>query len=76
MYCRVPQNDMSQYPSYYVDPVFKKQKQEEMVESNEIAKMAHIPIKAARVDQTCSVLHDDLVRFVYRFSLFLCICMY
>lgn len=53
---------MSQYPSYYVEPIYKKEKQKEMIENNELSKMTHIPIKAAKIDQTCSIMHDDLIR--------------
>lgn len=52
---------MSVYSSHFVDPVFKKQKQAEMFESGEAHKMAHIPIKPARNNDSSSVFHDDLV---------------
>lgn len=52
---------MSQYGQHFVDPVFKKEKQFEMVETGEASKMMHIPIKAARNNDSCSVFHDDRV---------------
>lgn len=50
---------MSVYNPHFVDPVYKKQKQAEMERSGEAAKMAHIPIKAALNNETCSVFHDE-----------------
>lgn len=60
---RTPQNDMSQYPSYYIEPVFRKEKQNKLEDEGEISKIAHIPIRAAKVDQTCSIMHDDHIRY-------------
>lgn len=48
---------MSQYAPHFVDPVFKKQKQAELFETAEAARMAHLPIKAARNNDTTSVFH-------------------
>lgn len=53
---------MSQYPTYYIKPVFKKEQQTELENEGEISKIAHVPIRAALVDQTCSILHDDQIR--------------
>lgn len=55
---------MSQYPSYYVQPIYRKEDQEQMRESGEIQKLAHIPTKAAFNDQTCSQYHNTLVKYV------------
>jgi len=55
------------YGPQFVEPVFKKEKQESMYESGEIENVLHLPVKAARVDATCSVFHDDLVRQVRMF---------
>lgn len=52
---------MSQYGPQFVEPVFKKHKLAALEESGEISKIAHVPIKAARNNDSCSVLHDDLV---------------
>ena len=52
---------MSVYSSHFVDPVFKKKKQEELFEAGEAAKMAHVPIKAARHNDSSSIFHDDLL---------------
>ncbi|XP_023702410.1 28S ribosomal protein S7, mitochondrial isoform X3 [Cryptotermes secundus] len=43
-------------------PIYKKEQQESMYESGEVENILHVPVKAARVDATCSVFHDDLVR--------------
>lgn len=59
---RTCQHEMSQYASFYVEPIYKKEKLEKMKETNEFGKMVHIPIKAAKVDQTCSIMHDDDIR--------------
>lgn len=50
---------MSQYSSHFVEPVFKKQKQAELYETGEAVNMSHLPIKAARNNDTASVFHDD-----------------
>jgi hypothetical protein len=55
-------NAYSMYSPQFVEPVFKKEKQESMYESGEIKDILHVPVKAPRVDATCSVFHDDLVR--------------
>lgn len=53
---------MSQYPSYYIKPIYKQETQEEMYKSGEGQKLAHIPVRAALNDQTCSVFHDELLK--------------
>lgn len=55
---------MSQYPNYYIDPVFKKEKQNELIEEGEFNKLTHVPIRAAKVDQTCSLMYDEKIRYV------------
>ncbi|KDR12187.1 28S ribosomal protein S7, mitochondrial [Zootermopsis nevadensis] len=55
-------NAYSMYGPQFVEPVYKKDKQESMYESGEIENILHVPVKAARVDATCSVFHDELVR--------------
>lgn len=52
---------MSQYGPQFVDPVFKKETIAALEESGEIVKIAHVPVKAARNNDSCSVFHDDLV---------------
>jgi hypothetical protein len=49
------------YGPQFVEPIYKKE-QQSMYESGEIENMLHMPVKAARIDATCSVFHDDLVR--------------
>jgi hypothetical protein len=50
------------YGPQFVEPIYKKEQQKSMYESGEIENMLHVPVKAARVDATCSVYHDDHVR--------------
>lgn len=67
---------MSQYASHFVDPVFKKKKQAELFETAEAARMAHLPIKAARNNDSTSVFHgwrfllmvfnDLLIKILFR----------
>lgn len=52
---------MSQYGPHFVQPVFKPEKQEALIESGEAQKFAHVPIKAARNNDTASVFHDDIL---------------
>lgn len=59
-----PQNGMSQYPSYYIPPVYSKELQTALIKNGEVNKLAHIPIKAALIDQTCSTIHDPAVKYV------------
>lgn len=55
-------NSYSMYGPQFVEPIFKKEKQESMYESGEVENILHLPVKAARADATCSVFHDDVVR--------------
>lgn len=50
---------MSVYHQHFVPPVYKKQKQAELFETGEAAKLAHLPILPARNIDSCSVFHDD-----------------
>ncbi|XP_067005734.1 small ribosomal subunit protein uS7m [Anabrus simplex] len=52
----------SSYAPYFVSPVFKRDQQNEMFELEEAQKLAHVPIKAAKNDDTSSVFHDELTR--------------
>ncbi|XP_074035976.1 mitochondrial ribosomal protein S7 isoform X2 [Leptinotarsa decemlineata] len=67
--CSLQFNKMSQYPSYYIQPVYRKDVQEELFKSGEAQKLIHHPTKAAMNDQTSSLAHDDLV------NLFINYCM-
>lgn len=53
---------MSQYPPYYVKPIYKKEKQEELFKTGEAQKLTHIPTRAALIDQSSSVFHDEYVK--------------
>jgi hypothetical protein len=55
-------NAYSMYGPQFVEPVYKKEKQKSMYESGEAENILHVPVKAALVDATCSVFHDDLIR--------------
>lgn len=55
---------MSQYPKYYEKPVYNSSLQNELIKTGEIQKLVHVPIRAALVDQTCSQLHDEKVKYV------------
>ncbi|XP_044253347.1 28S ribosomal protein S7, mitochondrial [Tribolium madens] len=57
----IQKNGMSQYPSYYIQPVHKKEVQEELVKTGEAQKLVHMPTRAALNNQTCSPTQDDLV---------------
>lgn len=50
---------MSVYSKFFVEPIFKKEKQAELFETGEATKMAHVPIKAARNNDSSSIFHDD-----------------
>lgn len=50
---------MSSYGPHFVEPTFKKDKQSVLIDSGDAVKLAHIPIKAARNNDSCSVFHDD-----------------
>lgn len=52
---------MSQYGPHFVEPVFKPSKQKELFESGKAQDLAHVPLKAAKNDQTSSVFHDDIL---------------
>lgn len=53
---------MSQYGKMFQQPVFKHEEQKELEETGEADRLAHLPIRAALNDATCSVFHDPLVR--------------
>ncbi|XP_058815948.1 small ribosomal subunit protein uS7m [Topomyia yanbarensis] len=57
----LPSATMSQYGPQFVQPVFKKENIAALEESGEIAQIAHVPVKAARNNDSCSVFHNDLV---------------
>lgn len=50
---------MSSYGPHFIEPVFKKDKQKQLFETGEAQKLAHIPIKAARNNDSSSLFHDD-----------------
>lgn len=53
---------MSSYGPHFIEPVFKKEKQLALEETGEAQHLTHVPIKAARNNDTSSVFHDDIVR--------------
>lgn len=60
---------MSQYAPFYVEPVYKKEKQEELKKSGEIGKYRHVPPKAALSDQTVSAAQDPLVNLFINYTM-------
>lgn len=57
----IQQNGMAIYPSFYLEPVFRKEVQQELVKSGEITQYAHIPVKPALNHYTCSASYDPLL---------------
>lgn len=58
---------MSQYPTYYIKPIYSPDKQNEMFKTGEAQKLAHIPTRAALNDQTSSVYHNDIVNLLINY---------
>lgn len=54
---------MSQYGPHFIEPTFKKSELEDLKVSGEAQKLAHVPIKAARNNDTSSIFHDHRVRY-------------
>lgn len=52
---------MSSYGPHFIEPIFKPAKQKEILESGEAENLIHVPLKAAKNDQTSSVFHDDIL---------------
>lgn len=52
----------SQYPTYFKDPIFRKEKQKELIDRGEFQSIVNLPMKAPNLDQTSSVLYDEQVR--------------
>lgn len=55
----VPAAQMSSYGPHFIEPVFRKDKQAEMFDAGEAQKLSHIPIKAARNNDSTTLFHDD-----------------
>ncbi|CAH1390415.1 unnamed protein product [Nezara viridula] len=56
--------EYSAYAPNFVDPVFRKEDINKLKESGEAKKLAHVPIKAAKTEQTSSEFYDhQLERF-------------
>lgn len=53
---------MSQYPKYYIKPIFNKEAQKELIKSGEAQKLAHVPTRAALPDESSSLAHDVLIK--------------
>ncbi|CAH1986414.1 unnamed protein product [Acanthoscelides obtectus] len=54
----IQQNGMSSYPSFYINPIYKKEEQEQLKKEGELSKLTHVPTRAALNDQTCSFTQD------------------
>ncbi|KAG4074934.1 hypothetical protein HA402_009359 [Bradysia odoriphaga] len=52
---------MAYYGPHFIQPVFKPSKQKELFESGEAERLVHVPLKAAKNDETSSVFHDDIL---------------
>lgn len=57
----IQQNGMAMYPKFYIEPVFKKEAQQELVKSGEITQYTHLPVKPALNHHTCSASYDPLL---------------
>ncbi|XP_066262796.1 small ribosomal subunit protein uS7m [Euwallacea similis] len=55
------QSGMAMYPPYFVEPVYRKEQQQELVKSGEISQYTHVPTKAALNNQTSSLSHNPLI---------------
>ncbi|KAJ0177201.1 hypothetical protein K1T71_007210 [Dendrolimus kikuchii] len=52
------------FPDYFQNPIFRKEDQVKLIESNELSKLASIPVKPPAVYQTSSAYQDPLVNKV------------
>ncbi|XP_022115543.2 28S ribosomal protein S7, mitochondrial [Pieris rapae] len=52
------------FPDYFQKPVFRKEDQAKLIESNELSKIATVPVKPPTVAETSSVYYDPLVNKV------------
>lgn len=52
---------MSMYGPHFREPIFKTSKQQELFDSGEADQLIHVPLKAARNNDTSSVFHDDIL---------------
>lgn len=52
---------MSSYGPHFITPIFKADKQATLHDTGEAQKLAHVPVKAARNNDTSSVFHDDIL---------------
>lgn len=51
----------SVYPPHYMEPVYKKQEFNKLIETKEIDNLKLVPFKAAKSNDTCSIFHDPVV---------------
>lgn len=52
---------MSVYPKYFIEPICSKSKQTKFKENSEYDKLAHVPTKPAKNDDSMSIFNDQLV---------------
>lgn len=50
------------YQPYVQDPVYEKEKLEQLIQTGEAKQREFIPVKAAKSDQNVSVFHDELTK--------------
>lgn len=51
----------SVFPSYYIQPIYRKEDQETLFQNDEAKKIIHEKVKPALVTDTCSEFHDKRV---------------
>lgn len=53
---------MSSYPKHYIDPIFCKTQQHAVMAVNDHKKIAHIPTKATKNDESTSIFYNGIVQ--------------
>ncbi|KAK9499360.1 hypothetical protein O3M35_002860 [Rhynocoris fuscipes] len=49
------------YGANFIDPIFRREELEKLKNSGEAKKLAHVPIKAAKSEQSCSEFYDPVL---------------
>lgn len=55
-------NKPTSFPDYFKNPVFRREEQNVLIESGELARLAAVPVKPPAAYETSSVYHDPLVK--------------
>lgn len=53
--------EYSVFPPHYINPIYRKDEQEAVFQSEEAMKVAHQQVKPAKVTDTCSEFYDARV---------------